>query len=323
MVFALFDQVMFAELKLPRDYFGDKDLCGKPLASISMVHLDIRERLAEYLLHIDPDDFSAYPEVTMDDVETGLGTTEKSRVYTHFGTGKLFERISLMVQSENGKDAIAICLILSIDETTLNSTRSRTGSPLTLFIANARGKSFRPVFLGYGPLVMPYPDDVLDEMLVKRGCLVKSHRDYVIASVKRGAILKYLEFVVKPLYEFECSGARVRVGSGVKQREYSAFFHVVGFQLDTKQAEQCLGTSHKSKFRKCRLCMELCTSCFCSANRPASKCSSLLMSCSCCLRDCLAPAVDCTTGPQSERAFDNFSWRNQEESSHERFAVTS
>ena len=263
-------QVMFAELKLPVEFFGVVDLHGKPLKAISMVYLDIRERLAQFLLSVDPVNFTSEPEIIIEDVDTGFGDTERSRVYTHFCSGKLFEQVTAMVRKQGGRKAVAICLILSIDETTLNTTRSRTGSPLTMFVANARGDSFRPIFLGYGPLEMPYSDEVLDEMLFKRGCTAKTHRDAIVKSVKRDALLKYMEFVVEPLYSFERDGAHIKVGSGENQRQFLAFFHVVGTQLDTKQADQFIGASHVSKYRKCRLCMELCTSCFCTSGRPVT-----------------------------------------------------
>ena len=259
---------MFAELKLPVEFFGNVDLHGKPLKAIPMVYLDIRERLAQFLLSIDPKNFTTEPEVIFEDVDTGFGTVERSRVYTHFCSGKLFEQISVMVRKQIAPKAVAICLILSIDETTLNTTRSRTGSPLTLFVANARDASFRPIFLGYGPLEMPYSDEVLDELLFRRGCTAKTHRDSIINSVKRDALLKYMEFVVQPLYSFERDGAVINVGNGENQRQFTAFFHVVGTQLDTKQADQFMGSSHVSKHRKCRICEELCTSCFCTFGRP-------------------------------------------------------
>jgi hypothetical protein len=78
---------MFAELKLPVEFFGVVDLKGKPLKAISMVYLDIRERLSQFLLSLDPDFFSSEPEIIIRDVDSGFGTTEKSRVYTHFCSG--------------------------------------------------------------------------------------------------------------------------------------------------------------------------------------------------------------------------------------------
>ena len=126
---------MSAEMKLPVEFFGEFDLHGKPLKAISMVYLDIRERLAQFLLSIDPENFTSEPQVIMENVDTGFGTTERSRVYTHFCSGKLFEQVTAMVRQQHGRRAVAICLTLSFDETTLNTTRSRTGSPLTIFVA--------------------------------------------------------------------------------------------------------------------------------------------------------------------------------------------
>ena len=70
---------MFAELKLPVEFFGVVDLKGKPLKAISMVYLDIRERLSQFLLSLDPDFFSSEPEIIIMDVDSGFGTTEKVR----------------------------------------------------------------------------------------------------------------------------------------------------------------------------------------------------------------------------------------------------
>ena len=102
----------------------------------------------------------------------------------------------------------------------------------------------------------------------------QTHRDAIVNLIKRDALLKYMEFVVQPLYSFESDGADVKVGNGENQRHFTAFFHVVGAQLDTKQADQFMGASHVSKYRKCRLCMELCTSCFCTAGRPVGRTST-------------------------------------------------
>jgi hypothetical protein len=69
-------QVMFAELNLPVEFFGVVDLHGKPLKAISMVYLDIRERLAQFLLSVDPVNFTSAPEIIIEVVDTGFGNTE-------------------------------------------------------------------------------------------------------------------------------------------------------------------------------------------------------------------------------------------------------
>ena len=162
-----------------------------------MVHMDIRERLAEALLYeVDPEEFQAKPVInmaTVDDVTT--------RVYTSFASGQYFETISKHIRELN-KDGIALCLTFGIDETTLNTTRSRTSSPLIMFIANTIGKSYKPIFLGYAPLKMPYSDEILHELLLRRGCRYADHRDWIIDTTKRQAILSFIEMVIKPLYQY-------------------------------------------------------------------------------------------------------------------------
>ena len=225
---------------------------GRRLQSISMMHMDVRERLAEALLYeVDPQEFQATPIIAMATVED-----KTTRIYTSFASGQYFETLSKRIREIN-KDGIALCLTFGIDETTLNTTRSRTSSPLIMFIANTIGKSYKPIFLGYAPLKMPYSDEILHELLLRRGCRHADHRDWLIDTTKRQAILSFIEMVIKPLYQYEDCGVTIKVGMGVKQVEYTAFIHASGFMIDTKQAGELLGTSHNSKYCKCRICMEM------------------------------------------------------------------
>ena len=126
-----------------------------------------------------------------------------------------------------------------------------------MFIANTIGKSYKPIFLGYAPLKMPYSDEILHELLIHRDCGFADHRNWIIDTTKRQAILSFIEMVIKPLYQYEDCGVTIKVGMGVKQVEYTAFIHASGFMIDTKQAGELLGTSHNSKYCKCRICMEM------------------------------------------------------------------
>jgi hypothetical protein len=248
----LINQVRVTEQDLPAQFFGKTDLKGRPLQPISMVHMDIRERLAEALLYeVDPKEFQAKPIITM----TTVGD-ETTRVYSSFASGKYFEALSKRIREIN-KEGIALCLTFGIDETTLNTTRSRTSSPLIMFIANTIGKSYKPIFLGYAPLKMPYSDEILHELLIHRDCGFADHRNWIIDTTKRQAILSFIEMVIKPLYQYEDCGVTIKVGMGDKQLEYTAFIHASGFMIDTKQAGELLGTSHNSKYCKCRICMEM------------------------------------------------------------------
>ena len=94
------------EQDLPVQFFGKTDLKGRPLQPISMVHMDIRERLAEALLYeVDPEEFQAKPIITIATVGD-----ETTRVYTSFASGKYFETLSKRIREIN-KDGIALCLI--------------------------------------------------------------------------------------------------------------------------------------------------------------------------------------------------------------------
>jgi hypothetical protein len=59
------------------------------------------------------------------------------------------------------------------------------------------------------------------------------------------------------LYQYEDCGVTIKVGMGDKQVQFTAFVHASGFMIDTKQAGELLGTSHNSKYCKCRICMEM------------------------------------------------------------------
>jgi hypothetical protein len=265
------------ELTLPDQFFGTTDSNGNPLRSISTVYMDIRERLAEALLFdVDPKDFHAQP--IKDDIVI-LDDGTQSRVYRKFVSGRYFEQLSDGIKRFD-KDGIALCLIFGLDETTLNKTRSRTGSPFIMFVANATGESFRPIFLGYAPLIMPYPDEVLHEILTRRGCKFVDHRTWIIDTVKRQAVLRYIELVIEPLYQYEQCGVDVKIGTGSNQKQYRAYIHASEFSSDTKQSDQFGGTCHNSKYCKCRICMELNMSRFCSANYPVHDIRGRNLNCS-------------------------------------------
>ena len=246
---------------LPEQFFGKTDLKGRPLKSISMVSMDIRKRLSEALMfEVNPEEFHPRPLPVFEEID-GI----QRRVYRHFVSGKYFEQLSEQVQ-KIAPEGIALSLIFYLDETTLNTTRSRTSSPFLMFIANTTGKSFKPILLGYAPLKMPYSDEVLHELLIRQGCMFVQHREWIIDAVKRQAILYFIEGTIRPLYDYENTGVMIKVGRGAAQIQYRAFIHTAGFQNDTKQGDQLLGTCHNSKYCKCRICMEINITRFSTAN---------------------------------------------------------
>ena len=171
------------------------DLTGRPLKTVSASYLDINKRIADALRETKISEFNSVPAHLQTQLLNG-------------DTGDYFHEVTTILQQEHGTHARALCFALGTDETTFNTTRSRSGSPLYLHILNAIGQSFRPILIGYLPSThgLPYSDDILHKMLIRQGLIKISHRDYIITFLKRRMDLQYIEYVLRDLFELEATG---------------------------------------------------------------------------------------------------------------------
>ena len=73
---------------------------------------------------------------------------------------------------------------------------------------------------------------------------------------ERQLFLKYIEFVLRPILEYQDKGCYFKVGSytNESQKTILAFIHQVLFPADNLQSDYISGTNHANTYMKCRLC---------------------------------------------------------------------
>ena len=108
-------------------------------------------------------------------------TDKPTRLLTDFGSGEFMRLLNQDLQNYEGRlethiRKIHIIVSVSTDDTTVGSGRKINEKPLYLAIMNAKHESYKLLFLGYGPVRMPYTDEVLEQILISRGFETKSGR---------------------------------------------------------------------------------------------------------------------------------------------------
>ena len=151
-----------------------------------------------------------------------------------------------------------LCIAVSLDKTTLNSSRSRTATPVTVMIYNLSGdsekKSFGCEFAGYVP-DLPESKHRLDAVLSEQGGKYKYARKAAIAQAEYEALLSYLAQLLKPLKKCQSEGGfRVQVGNSYGKFEINAIPYVVAIIGDNEGSSHIAGVSTSKTHNRCRIC---------------------------------------------------------------------
>ena len=228
-------------------YFGSPTYL-KPFRG---VHFDLLRRIAEVCYFADPKYF-----VTQ---FNGLYTNTGERVIGDFASGECFRILTEQVQADTSlpKDSVPLCIAISLDETSLNTTRSRNETPVTFWIYNFSGdserKSFKCEFLGYAPS-LPETKSRLHNVLLEQGCTTKSRRSLAIKRAERRAQLNYLGQVLKPLLECQSRGLTLQVGNSSNKLMINAIPFLVAIIGDNEGSHYIAGASTSKKWSRCRVC---------------------------------------------------------------------
>ena len=106
----------------------------------------IIQKLNEILLVSNPKHFAS---------EFELLTRNDVRVFGDIQSGECFKLLDAKIKSLHGTNAVPLCFAISLDETTMNTTRSRSEIPVTIMIYNLSGDAdwtfFKCELLGYAP----------------------------------------------------------------------------------------------------------------------------------------------------------------------------
>ena len=231
----------------------DEEYFGSPtfLKPFRGVHFDLMHRIAEVCYFADPKYF--FTDFN------GLYTETGERVIGDFASGECFRILAEQVKADTSlpKDSVPLCIAISLDETSLNTTRSRNETPLTFWIYNLSGdperKSFKCEFLGYAPS-LPVTKSRLHNVLTDQGCTSKSRRSLAIKRAERRAHLNYLGQVLKPLLACQSRGITLQVGNSLNKKIINAIPFLVAIIGDNEGSHYIAGASTSKKWSRCRVC---------------------------------------------------------------------
>ncbi len=245
------------EIELPSDFFGEQEPGGATLKKTVCEYFDILSRIGDAFLEIKPEDFSR--SFSVDVVKDS-----EERIYSTYPKARLFQRITIWTQSTHGEEAVPVAVAIYYDKA--QATSSRSACPLIMFILNCTGESFKPIFLGYCPIRLPYSDEYLTKVLTRRGVgdrvPSKASCKYAIRFAKRQALQKFLVHVLKPLIDCD-TGFLVQLGAswmypeGTDPEVIFAVGHVSHIIGDS-EALHDIGSvkllAKKCRCRQCRCC---------------------------------------------------------------------
>ena len=200
-------------IPLPQKYFGTVDLQSKPLLKTECVVFDILKRIGDYLVKIKHPDMFATEAIIRESV-TG------ERLYGDFRSGEFFEAADKLVKAEHGNNAVALCLHFSMDGTGCNASGSIQKCPLTFIVGNAVQYDAHATLIGYVNEALPYDDEYLHALLIKRKCLVAKDRENIIKAAKNQLIYDYVYAAIEPILQHQQYGLLVTIGQG----SYYTFF---------------------------------------------------------------------------------------------------
>ncbi len=243
------------EIELPVEFFGLNDKGGTPLKKTVCEYYDVLLRIGDAFLEIKPDDFSK--SFSMPDLVKGSA----ERIYSTFPKAKLFQRFVVWTKSTHGDEAVPVVVAIYFDEA--EATSSRAACPLIMFILNCTGESFKPIFLGYCPVSLPYSDEYLTKLLNSRALTghtpSKSSCKYAIRFAKRQALQRFLVHVLKPIVECDKGillqlGARRMYPRGTDPEIIFAVPHLCHLIGDSAALHDVGSVKIGCKFCRCRMC---------------------------------------------------------------------
>ena len=231
----------------PQDYFGvDSGL--KPFKG---VHFNILERIAEVCYFADPAFFcTKYVHLTDEFGERVIGDFSSSECFR-----LLCEQVKLDPTLPVG--SVPLCIAISLDETTCNSSMSRSETPLTFMIYNQSGDTLRGAFgCEFGGYAPSQPDSKprLDAVLRGQGCRHKYKQKDAIKEAEYQSLLNFLGQFLTPLKECQPRGFMLQIGNSEGSFTINAVPFVVAIIGDNAGSSHIAGVSCSSRRSRCRIC---------------------------------------------------------------------
>ena len=214
------------------------------LPNVESFYMNIIEMISNQLLNVDVDNFAFSPYIPNQPGEI-----------SYFSSGSVFKKLCDLITLRHGPGALTkaspLCIAISLDTATVNSSRNRSECPVVFSILNIN-ETAQYQLLGYVPVRLPFSDVQLLEKMMGLN-YSKSRAETIRKYMQRQMKRQYLDAVLSPIYELEQIGFLAQVGVGAKstiRRFYSYLCLIVG---DSEELGGKL-TGHYCK-TGCRICM--------------------------------------------------------------------
>ncbi len=235
---------------LPEEFFGTLSIRGDNLKQVRGAFYPIIDRIKEILLVSSSKHFASEFEMLQ---------RNSTRVFDEFKSGECFRMLDEKIKFLHSQNSVPICFAISLDETTMNTTRSRPEIPVTIMIYNLSGDvdrtSFKCEILGYAPTNCGENMNELVAILKRNGIVSATQRKKIIQCTRIKMLTDFLFDMLQPILPLQHTGFAASVGHGVDAKTFQMFPFLCGFIGDNKGLEQLVGISSQKKFHKCRMCM--------------------------------------------------------------------
>ena len=178
------------------------------------------------------------------------------RVYKDYVTGLQFENYCNYLNANYRYDQnvpLPLCLGITMDTSTANTTRTRSECPVCLYILNVRNDDFKMHLLGYAPVTFPYSNEELHALLSARGCAISSLRNQIIKLIKTKVLYDFLYKLLEPINEYSLNGINVLIGTN-NNTVYKVYPKICVIAGDTEMSDKINGTNYMRNQMKCRMC---------------------------------------------------------------------
>jgi hypothetical protein len=245
----LFEIILWKK-SLPKEYFGTTSTRGDNLKTVQGAFYPIIQRLNEILLLSSPKHFASEFEMLQ---------RNSTRVFGDFKSAECFRMLDGQIKSLHGSNAVPLCFAISLDETTMNTTRSRSEMPVTIMIYNLSGDvdrtSFKCELLGYEQKDLGEKTTELVSILKRNVIVCANQRKKILQCTRTKMLTDFLFEMLEPIIPLQHTGFDASVGHGEDARTYRMFPFLCGFIGDNKGLEQIVGISCQKRFHKCRMCI--------------------------------------------------------------------
>ena len=236
---------------LPEQFFG----ADPTLKKMTCNHFHIGEVIAAQLLDVtDKNNFRHEPDEQYEFIVGDSG--DKERYYEDYSSGDHFIAFNKAIKEAYGPDAVALAVAFSHDESTLNTTRSRSKDPLIISISNIINADHCHSLMGFIPSQHTgYTDIELRELLNKRGYKAANFQTEILRYVQRDIKLQYIASVFEPLLELGKNEGISLLVCAKDPVRFKCFPHVILAHGDSLAMDYLAGTHHGKEKHKCRLCI--------------------------------------------------------------------